>query len=353
MNYQNPFQEAHKVPLNDFFQRETGLRPTRKTAEGFAYNYCPSCGQSEKTSDKFSIFKNTTFRCFSCEANGDIVDLAVILWGCTKIEAARRISGIEDIPTTHPHALAEDQEQRELKAKSLHQVLMILGQIALDWAMKGDTRPHLSYLASRGFSQTIVEEALRRQLFGLLPVDSKDLTQLLSQEIGRPLLEKAGIWKPDKKMPGIIFRPLVLFLPGMQSAEFSLIRKPEGNQSKRIRYGSTDYPYFWKGTANTQVVGITEGFFDLLALADLDPKNDILGIPGTGTWTDATFLSYGRQFTPHKTFHIWLDGDPAGLSGTKAIQDTLTRLGYPSTPHYLPDGMDVNDHLLSIRRQAA
>jgi len=349
---QDVFQEAHKVSLNAFFQSTTGVRPTRQTRTHVAYSYCPNCGQSERTSDKFSVQNDAFFHCFSCDCSGDVITLAVALWGCSRLEAARRLTGTADTPNTPTLPKAQEPVVQDPERKIvLQRVLMIIGQIALDWARTGDTRPHRQYLHGRGFSDATIDAALQRQMMAFLPEDSQTLTQLLVQEIGRPMLEKAGIWKPEKRMPGIINRPIVLFFAGVQSAEFCRIR-PNPQLSKRIRYGSTDFPYFWKGTGNTNVVGITEGFFDLLSLVELDPTNDVLGIPGTSAWTESMFTRFAAQFPQPKTFHLWLDGDTAGRTSAKAMADCLTRLQLPFHDHPLPEGMDLNDFLVSKRRVA-
>lgn len=353
----SPFEEARKLSLMDFFEQQTGAKPVRRSSKDVQYSFCPKCGQSSKNSTKFSISNDAVFHCFSCQESGDIIHLGELFWNCSSLDSARRLTGKtanggSTVPTLARAATpAMDDAAEKERAEALRQSISIIGQVAMEWAAKGDTRPHLHYLQGRGFTDSTLATARERQCIGFLPVDSRELTDLLSTEIGRPLLEKAGLWKSDKKMPGIINRPLVLFLPGLNSAEFCLIQKPHGNYAKRIRYGSTPYPYFWPGTnPHSDAVGITEGFFDLLALSQINPQHDILGIPGAGAWNEALFASYHACQTHPKTFHIWLDGDSAGRSGASNIASTLQRLGIHYKVHELPEGMDVNDYLLSQQR---
>lgn len=348
----NFFQEAHKRSLAQFYQSETGMAPTRKTHRNVAFSFCPSCGQSAKTSDKFSILSDTTFQCFGCEVHGDIIDLGVLFWGCSKIDAAKRIAGISTLPSTSS-AHFRSTEEAEQQARTMRQVIQMIGQITIDHRNKIDTQPTLRYLTEqRGLSLSIVEEALRRQMLGFLPTDSKELTELLTREIGRPLLEASGLWKPQKTMPGIINRPLVFFVPGMESAEFSLIQHSD-TFTKRLRYGSTKQVHYWKGTnPQSRQVAVAEGFLDLLSLADLDPQHDILGILGASNWTQDLFARHNAAH-PGRTYHIWLDGDTAGKTNAQAMNSALEKLNLSCQIHNLPEGKDVNDVLREKRQNAA
>ncbi|MBU2769140.1 hypothetical protein HAP94_24010 [Acidithiobacillus ferrivorans] len=270
---QDYFEEAKQLSLNAFMQTALNAKPTARGQGGrhIHYSFCPSCGASTPQSTKLEVTDDRLYHCFACADAGSIIDAAAITWGCEPLEAAKRLVGVivspnqraKPLPVVAPEI---PDEHAELRRAAQRQVFPKIGVSTLIFAHRQKPEPEvLKYLTEdRGLSLPVIREAWCRQLIGFLPSDPHQCTELLSREIGQDLLVESGIWNPARRMPGIVGRPLVFFLPGLNSAEFRLARPEREGERKGLRYGPGNIPWFWRGTSGKTAV--VEGMFDVLRI---------------------------------------------------------------------------------------
>lgn len=370
MDQKNPidaFEVAKRLSLNTFMQREMGLKHTHYSQGGdsVSYNECPLCGPSTEKSTKLHVLEDKRFYCFSCQGSGSIVDAAGNYWDCTPLEAAKRLTGAQALQPVHPHVTPEKKKQARLQAEQkraaksrlMETIVRKVGQAGYDYTAKHPPTEVLNYLTGtrpgqRGLAVATVREFYRRQMMVFLPSGWGLSKDIITAAVSEADLRAADIWKPDKKGPGFCGREIMLPVPGLASAEFRYARQVSSDEKKALRYNSSPWPWFWRGTESK--LALVEGFFDMMALIDLYQwKGHILSFPGTGIATSSApevcsaFLrKHGQQ-----EVHLFMDGDPSGDKANAVIQAAIHGVT-PCQIHMLPEGQDLNDLLLQHRRQS-
>jgi len=356
---ENIFEKAKSLSLSSFLvQNLPGILNTSKTAGRYQrFNTCPHCGPSSATSTKLNVTDDRVYHCFSCGQKGSIIDAAVAIWGCTPKEAAQRLTGQTSrrpasVPQAAPVAQTNPEEEEKLHRVQMDTFARIGITAMIQAHRQKPDKEILDYLVNvRGFTMPVIREAWNRQLLGFLPNDPRKATDLLVKEIGREALEEAQLWKKDKRMPGIAFRPIVFFLPGLQSAEFRLARPAKEGERKSIRYGPGNIPYFWRGEEDSKTA-IAEGIMDLLALVCLGWKGHILAYPGVASWHIDHLVKFQEKHGPQH-FHIMFDADEAGRLNAQRLHQAACTKGIKSTIFTLPhEGMDINDYLLMKKKES-
>lgn len=338
------FTKAKTRSLVDFAQK-SGFA-LRKQGSGYAAKHCPCCAPGGN--DAMSIFpKDGVWRwnCFRCKRGGTVIDFAAAVWGMSEMQAAMRLAnegGIEEaiLPPPAPNIPALDEA---LKA-------------ALESLLKhGHTsvRECVDYLASRGISERVVTQAVRRGLLRFLPADPFQANKMLHERLGVATLRQAGLLKLDSRWPGIAFRPMVFFFPGCGSAEFRLARPPKDSEPKAIRYGAVKWPWWWKEGNAVSTIYIVEGVIDLLSMVELGLKDGeaVIGIPGTTSWR-AEWFAAARKAHPEAKFVVALDADEAGQEAANGLSGSLETMGAKVVERVPGHGHDWNEHLLAIRAAA-
>lgn len=355
---------AKELSLQAFLETELGVA-AKRVGSGLRMDSCPACGEGKVASHKLSISKDDrTYRCFSCGSQGSILDAGMALWGVDLVEVGRRLLGDRPLgdhtevklakPKIDPQvAEAERKEQTALMRKALG----LIQQATLDF--KDESVP-LNYLVhDRGIPLRIVREGQRRGMVGFLPGDSQRAFDVVREAVGEDLLRKSGLWKPDKKMPGIVYRrPLIFFLPGLSSAEFRVAMKvvPEG-WTKSIRYGNLEYPYWWQGDDGSKDCMIVEGAIDLMSAVALDFKGHIMGLTGCNTFIRDWFPKAAARHHLAR-YVICLDNDVnskknPGQMWANNLHAELTEMGLPSFIKAPVQG-DLNDlWLAKVSKMAA
>lgn len=347
------FAAAKELSVSDFLSRQLGCE-LRQFGSGFRLSTCPYCGDSESATGKLSFSKDDRhFKCWSCGKRGSILDAAVQLWRCTLVEAAEQLLGIRDeFRTVQPKVdplvdVAVVAAQTALKRRAF----TLIQQLSADF--KNEATP-LDYLVNdRKLPVSIVREAQARGMLGFLPADSRKAKAALLSVVGEDLLRSSGLWKPDKKLPGIAYRPIVFFMPNLSSAEFRLALKdvpPDWNKS--IRYGTIEYPYWWQGSEPQCM--IVEGAIDVLSAVALGFKGHIMGLTGCNTFIESWFPAAAKRHSL-KRFAISLDNDVGraknpGQMWAANIKELLDSQGLPCCIK-APAAGDINDVLKAKAQQ--
>ncbi len=342
------FDAVKGLSLSEFLSGELNVVP-RKVGSSTRFATCPSCGDSASaSSNKLTISKDDrTWHCFSCGEHGSILDAAMLLWGCSLIQAAKQLLGVRD--EFRASSLPKIDRSAELAAIAARTAKMRQAFMAIQHACAEfqDEAEPLSYLVdNRKIPLRIVREAQRRGMVGFLPSDSNKAKDVLLSAVGEDLLRETELWKPDKKLPGISYRPLVFFLPNLSSAEFRLIGEVKEGWTKSIRYGALEYPYWWQGT-DAQCM-IVEGAIDLMSAVALGFNGHVLGLTGCNTFNDDWFPAAAKRHGI-KRFVIALDNDVnrdvnPGQVWAQKLNELITSQGIPCFVK-TPERGDINDIL--------
>ena len=337
------FEVAKQRSLTGFLEQQFGYTAKRVSGEA-RFKTCPDCGESpDHTSVKLRVKNDATFNCFRCGAHGSIIDAAMMLWKVDNLEAAKMLAGDrvgESVVKRTPKTEQETQAEVE-RRDALHEVyLKLIGPSS----SRTDAKIEKYLCIDRSLPFSLVREAQKRKMLGFLPSNPNEAFTMLVDTVGEPLLRKADLWKTDKKMPGIVFRPIIFFFPGLKSAEFRIIGEPTGENLKSRRYGTTDYPWFWKGSDGRGAM-LTEGFIDMLSSVALGYTGHILGMPGCNNWKPEWLLKFHENMGING-FDLAFDNDSKdpdnpGQKWSENAGKVLTENNIAYRHLKLPDG-DLN-----------
>jgi DNA primase len=330
-------QVKASVALQGFLEGY-GRAEFRHVAGNLRSDTCPCCGEGKKGSNKLAIHPSgMKWRCFSCGKGGDVIDAAALIWGISHRDALHRLAKEQWVDVTapippRPQKSEGDKERQE----ALKEALKRLQRAAAAHVHEDEVVNYL--IRDRGIPGRIIAQAQAQGMLGFLPKDPLRAKMLLEDRVGKDLMIRAGLWNPEKKMPGVAYRPIIFFMPGLDSAEFRLARKAGEGERKAIRYGSASRPWYWSGEDGSRLA-VVEGAIDLLSLVALGFKGDVVGIPGASVWRPEWFAWASRVYT-------CLDPDKAGRIATQRIIAACERMGIEVIDKSPVEG-DVNDILRS------
>ena len=333
MNYANFYTAARdKHPLPGFFEHFLQAKLT-KVSGGARYSVCPACGASSDESVKVSV-RGQKWHCFGCDAKGDVVDAAAMLWGKPGKEAAMELAG-ESMPAPAPVTVTPSEMGVERNQDAINALIASLLEAELPVSDGvGD------YLVSRAIPIDIITQAAKRNILIGLPTDPDAALRLLLDVAGRDLLLDSGVWKKDSKAPGIIYRPLIFVSADRNGAEFRYVVASERRSAKAIRYGNPT-PFFWKGSNHSMIV---EGPIDLLSAVALGSERTVIGLAGASNWhCDEKWV---QKLGTNGHVLIALDADNSGNAQAEKLAAHLLDKRRTFRRHELPEGVkDLNEML--------
>jgi len=306
---------------------------------------CPSCGESSHANFKLQLMgdEGQYFRCWKCNAKGDVVQAAQLYLNLNSaVDAARSLLSNEIKPVYQGKIYVSPDGRNAAITECLLKIFEATektsNQFAIDYL-----------LHTRMLPMPLVVSAIKQGLIRFFPNNPSESISLIKKACGEELLRESGIWLKNSKAPGIAFRPLMFFFPDHDSAEFRSIKPVRSNEPKVIRYGITNKPWSWAGSGDSHA--FTEGFIDMLSMVALDYKGTVHGIPGCNTWNDIkkTWLS-GMNLKGKKSF-VCFDNDtdsPDNPGQTWAVElvKELSLLGSEPVNRVPKPGMDVNEILI-------
>lgn len=341
------FDAIKELSVRDFLESELGVTGV-KVGSGLRFNSCPNCGDSGAGSYKLTVKKDDrTWRCFSCGEGGSILDAVMFSRGCSLVEAGDALSGNKShLKRVDRPKLDRAKEDAEIAVKTakMRKAFSLIQQVCADF--KDEPGP-LNYLVeTRKIPLHLVREAQKRGMVGFMPANANYAREVLLDAVGEDLLRETELWKPDKKLPGISYRPLVFFLPNLSSAEFRHIGEIQEGWTKSIRYGVLEYPYWWSGTEPQCM--IVEGAIDMLSAVALGFNGHVMGLTGCNTFKEAWFPAAATRHGLRR-YVIALDNDVnnirnPGQAWANNIKEMLDTMEIPSFIK-TPECGDINDIL--------
>ena len=338
--------------LVDFLESHLGVK-ARGQGQYVTFSACPACGASkDPMSTRISVRNDSTYKCFSCPDRGDVIHAAELLWGLPSfLEAAKALAG--DRGEHHKSTVPKrDRAKEEADAKAKTELMRtVFSKLQLACQEFHNEPVVMQYLTGTGEGERclpigVIREAQRRGMVGFLPSNASAAKKVLMQAIGKDQLQESGLWKPDKQLPGIAYRPLVFFLPGMSSAEFRVVGQVKDGWNKSVRYGSLEYPYWWEGTDPQALV--VEGVIDMLSAIAMGWRGHVMGIPGCNSVRQEWFVAAADRYEV-KRWVIALDNDVNTESGRNPgqewaarVSEMMTDVKLPNCIH-APEAGDLND----------
>ena len=341
------FAKAKELSLSAFIEAELGA--TAKNSAGWKrYNNCPACGEGSKDSVKLAVNKDDrTWKCHKCGEHGSIIDAAMFLWGCDNVEAVRKLLGVSErgprpIAPTVDHAADDAAAKR--RADLMKVAFSKLQEAAQEFKNDKDCLRYLTI--KRAIPLDTIRIAQARGMVGFMPSNHQRAKAVMVAALGEDLLRETGLWKPDKELPGIAYRPLVFFLPGMTSAEFRVIEDVPKGWSKSIAHGPKEYPYWWLGSDDQCL--ITEGLIDVMSAVALGYRGHVMGLPGCNNIREEWLVKAAARYKIER-YVIGLDNDVddpknPGQTWAKKISEMLTAKNLPNFIK-APERGDINDIL--------
>lgn len=367
-NFEEVYAEVRSLSLSAFLDKVLSVKG--KPSGGVVrYSECPWCETTSKSSNKLAVLDgDAQCKCHRCGESGDIIAVAMHLWGTSNWETALRLVGkSNDKSITKPaikhREVKSDGELQKLeaeRAKNLREALIKIHQATLSYQ---DEEACMDYLTiQRSLPKDLIKEAQRRNMLCFLPSDPVKCKQLLLENVGESLLKASGLWKEGAKSSAIFYRPLMFILPGFQAAEFRIIGQPDNDETpKSIRYGKNiKLPYVWRVEESTRAM-VVEGFIDMMSAVALGYTGHVVGMPGTNSWTPAWFTLIAEKLNIKKWF-LALDNDNdeideivdgkvvgkiknPGQTWASRLQDELSKLSMDNQLKSPPAHHDINDVL--------
>jgi KaiC/GvpD/RAD55 family RecA-like ATPase len=325
-----------------------GLRATR----GAGLTPCPACnaehrGSDDKRGPVGSRTDGQGWKCFRCDASGDVIDMLALAWGGGRLRelapeqrtqlrercsaqgwcsaddegrtgASRGAPAVRRLPTPAPASQPRPRAPAGPPAATPQQggpfgwrpELPAECEAAL-WAEEG--AQVLAYLQGRGFS----EETLRHWRVGAHLVRASD-GRVLEQYVALPVLDAKGeaMNVRFRSVPGACLR---CGGTGCDRCKAGQVKKVylrcPGAASTLFGVHQLD------GDPDTEVV-VTEGELDVLALWQYGLRaNVVTGTAGAGTWLD----EWLDVLEPYRSFLLAYDGDEKGEEGAQALAAKLGR----------------------------
>lgn len=340
------FEKARRAHLPSL-ARSMGIY-IRNQGRSFGSNDCPSCGKAEShESNRVNIFlaENGEWRwkCFACgHPASSAIDYMALMCNVTHREAVDLILGNSTIcaPVSKEQVAVQKKEVEERNEKlvgALRKILKNSGKVVA-----------VDYLVSRGIPKELAEMAADKGIVRSLQDNPETVKSFLVEHVGKKLLQESGLWKHDKKMPSISFKPII-FPTGPEGAEFRLNRPPRDNETKSMRVGKLDKPIWWGSKTNHDIL-IVEGGIDLLSVVAMGWQGCVMGALGTNGWKEEWFPRLKKKY-PDARFVLGFDNDKPGRDANKKVAELLDGLNYPySTIVPFGDVKDWNDSLIQGER---
>lgn len=362
------YDEVRALSLSNFLDSELSVKG--KPISGVTrYSECPWCGEGPTGSVRLAVLEgDRKCHCHRCKEEGDIITVAMQLWGTKNWETALRLTGkskdtSNNVAAIKHRVIVPDEDIKKRDADRAIHLREALIKIHAATESYKDEQACMDYLhIERSLPENVIREAQRRKMLSFLPSDPGKAKQLIMDSVGESLLKSSGLWKEGAKSSAIFYRPLMFILPGFNSAEFRIIGKPDNDETpKSIRYGKNiKLPFVWRVEDSSRAM-VVEGFIDMLSAVALGYTGHVVGMPGANSWNPEWFTSIAEKLGVKKWF-LALDNDSdevdelvdgkivgalknPGQTWAAKLQEELTKLNMDNQLKSPPAHHDINDVL--------
>lgn len=316
--------------------------PLRKVGSSWRSHVCPSCGEGDRSNPRLAVNRQgSAWYCFSCGAGGGLVDAVMAIHRVDHDQAVRMLREGGFFPETASAPVTSTQAQTWAEETSPEAVKTVIAAIR-QAKVRGGPRVMEYLTKTRGIPHEVLREAWEAGLLRFLPEDWREAANFLRGAVGEKILREGGFLRPEKKVPGIAFRPIVFLADTGEFAEFR--RVPDGtNMPKAIRFGSGPGAFVLPAVGDLDMrLALTEGAIDALSLRALGFQGTIYGVPGTSNVVPARLIPDWAE----KVITAF-DNDEAGVKATRRVVEWGAAVERPVVVKSPPDGFkDINDYLV-------
>lgn len=337
--------EAQEIPGNDLpsLCNRYGVK-LRRQGKTFGSPVCIKCGEGSANSNRFCVYASSKddrwrFKCHSCGIYGDAADFLARAKNITLAQALEDLRGPAPRGSAPVRSVASTPKvSSALEPKPSNEAMeRVLSKLK---AHAFDSSP-VAYLKSRCISEDVIQTALDSGQLRMMPIVPSRARDFLFGVAGREDLEASGLLKPKSDWPAIAFRPIVAIPSGATGAEFRHASH-DATGPKAIRYGTMQWPWYFKRKPCPSNVMAVEGFIDTLSVVQMVPEADaIMGIPGVNGWSARWFEAL-KKHSPDITVLIGFDNNKAGIEGAERLAECLDEVGLRHVTVLPPLGEDWN-----------
>lgn len=314
---------------------------------------CPFPDHNEKTPSFSVSASKQVYHCFGCKKQGNIFHYLRDMRGLSFPEAVEYLANKASIPIPKDQkTVAESNEAKEKKRLLIRANHLAARFFAENLKKLPSTHPAAKYIASRGFSEEIIEQFL----IGYAPNEWESLKNFLQQQkIPARIAEEVGLIKQRKTGDGHfdIFRNRLIFPIVSHKEEFvgfggrvidkddkpKYLNSPDSEvfQKGSLFYGLNEAARYIRSEDHAVVV---EGYTDYLALFQAGIRCVVATLGTALTEKHARLL---KRYS--KNVFVLFDGDEAGQNAATRSLEILLKQGLYPKGLTLRDNLDPDEFL--------
>lgn len=344
------FAEQLKRQLNIVDVVSHYVRLKRSGSSDSYVGLCPF--HSEKTPSFRVNGSNQFYKCFGCDAGGDIFTFVMERESVTFPEALQLLAERYGIPMPERKQFDNPEAQRRAALLEMHEIAAEIFQSNLRGASGADVR---RYLESRGVSPSATDEFR----LGLSDASGQQLSQRL-QKFGPALLEASGlVIKRDSGGFYDRFRSRLMFPIHSESGKVIAFGGRALHPNDEPKYLNSPETAIYKKSAvlynlhrakidarkHDRII-LVEGYMDVIGIYSAGFR-EVVASCGTSLATDQVRAMKRQVAQQDSPGHVVLnfDADPAGIRSTEKYIVPLLAEGLRVRVLELPGGVDPDEFI--------
>jgi DNA primase len=303
---------------------------------------CPLPGHEDRHPSFVFFHSTNTWKCFGCGRGGSPIDLVAAMLGCSIAKAADWLDCDQDLALVGVSAGHDrDRARRDTPHAKLDPDPRVYRSLLAHNPLQRQAR---DYLNSRGFS----DETISRFQLGYLESATSTLSKLIA-EFGRDRLHRAGLLS-NRRAARLALPSNSIVFPFLKGAEIVYLQcrlMPEAEGPRWMGLAGLKKPVFNLDVVErAKTLYVCEGATDVLSAHELGLC--AIGLLGSASRAPMELL----QALVGKTVYVTPDNDPAGEAMLRVFKADLEAAGGQAFEKRVPEGRDLNDYLIAMRRRA-
>jgi DNA primase len=322
---------------------------------------CPI--HKEKT-PSFKIYPETnSFHCFGCNAGGDIIKLAELIYNCNPFEASRMILNENSSTGEKPSTLTEKCNRDEIREPKDVSLMCQVYQSVFEATVL--TAKGREYLKNRKLDNETVTYLLAYTK-SIDAVESEDaeycdtrdkLFNYLVKEYSPEELKDTGLLNGSGKL--IFPEECILFFhfnPDTDKIKYITTRNLGSCNHKSTKLSGTPFHYWetWNDTGEAPEIYIFEGIFDAVSFWEIFKKPDLSKYKFVSTCgkPKKDFILCIKRLYPKSPITLCFDNDSSGRETVQQLRREFPELNYIELKNIVKtdDIKDWNDYLREMKK---
>lgn len=281
--------------------------------------------------------KTKLYKCFGCEAKGNIITLISKLEKISYIEAVQKLLGDTTISEDYQDKLVKIKESLVIEEENEDEVVKS-AEIYKDFIelLPKISGKELIYMNSRNIIKEVLDEMNIKSL-------SLEIVEEIKKKYKYEDLIESGLFVDHTPKTGVLRyigtnHPIIFPFYYDNSVVAIQLRRIDNDNPRYLNVGDLKAPYNINVVLKSEVIFICEGIPDALSLMTL-------GKPAIGIIGAQNFKPEWRDYFIGKRVYVLFDNDEAGKKGAKYLKEVLGEQ-VETTIINLPEKIkDVNDFL--------